>query len=179
MRLRVAPPPASSSSAWSASPGCPVLRTLVPRRRRSFGLPRIFSPLAVPAMEFRVTPNLAFFRAAECLKLRVAPTLHVSCCACDESPGSPRSCISGFAGDGASSCPASRILRRCRLTNSPGCPGSLALRYRRRSVFGLPRTLDLPAPADGSPSCPGSRTIRLCHRRTSGLPRSFFSGDAD
>jgi hypothetical protein len=93
--------------------------------------------------------------------------------------GCPSSFISGFAGDGSPSRLESLIFRRCRLTNSPGCPGFSALRYRRRSVSGLPRILYLPAPADGSPSCLGSRTIRFCHRRISGLPRSFSSGGAD
>jgi len=158
-----------------ASPGCPVPRTHLPRRRRISGLPRIFGPLAVPAVDLRVAPKLATFCVAGSVEPRVAPFLHFLPSASDEFPGCPRFCISGFTGGGASSRLESRILRRCRLANSPGCPASSAPRYRRRPVSGLPRILYPPAPADLSPSCLGLRTIRLCQRRISGSPRIFLS----
>jgi hypothetical protein len=122
-------------------------------------LPRISHPPALPvSIEFRVAPVLHFLRSAS-----------------DEPPGCPRFCISGSTGDVASSRLESRILRRCRLANSPGCPASSAPRYRRRPGSGSPRILYPPAPADLSPSRLGLRTIRLCQRRISGSPRSFLS----
>jgi len=59
IRLRVPPVPDASGLARHASSGCPAFSARLPRRRRSCELPRPFSPLAVPAMEFRVSPNLA------------------------------------------------------------------------------------------------------------------------
>jgi hypothetical protein len=155
--------------------GLPRVRTHLPRRRRISGLPRIFSPLAVPAEDLRVAPNLASFRVAGFVELQVAPSPHFLRNASDESPGCPSFCISGFTGDGVSSRLESRILRRCRLANSTGCPASSVPRYRRRPVSGLPRILYPPAPADLSPSRLGLRTIRLCQRRISGSPRIFLS----
>jgi len=102
MRLRVAPYPASFGRAG----------------RRISGLPRIFGPLAVPAMDLRVAPNFASFRASRFLILRVAPVPQASFPASDtDRRVAPLFCISSFAGDGSSSCPESRILRRCRLAD--------------------------------------------------------------
>jgi len=159
MRLRVAPYPAPTCRAGDESPGYPESSVHWLCRRWIFGSPRSSQPSALPvSVEPRVAPFLHFLRSAS-----------------DEFPGCPRFCISGFTGGGASSRLESRILRRCRLANSPGCPASSAPRYRRRPVSGLPRILYPPAPADLSPSCLGLRTIRLCQRRISGSPRIFLS----
>jgi len=156
------------------------------------GLPRTPHPTAAPATKFRVAPNLQSIGLCRrrifgsprsshpstlpvSVELRVAPFLHFLRNASDEFPSCPRFCISGFTGDGVSSRLESRILRRCRLANSTGCPASSVPRYRRRPVSGLPRILYPPAPADLSPSCLGLRTIRLCQRRIFGSPRIFLS----
>jgi len=47
----------------SASSGLPRSRRIGPRRRRSFGLPRPFSPLAVPATMLQVSPLHPSFHA--------------------------------------------------------------------------------------------------------------------
>jgi len=159
MRLRVAPYPAPTCRAGDESPGYPESSVHWLCRRWIFGSPRSSQPSALPvSVEPRVAPFLHFLRSAS-----------------DEFPGCPRFCISGFTGGGASSRLESRILRRCRLANSPGCPASSAPRYRRRPVSGLPRILYPPVPADLSPSRLGLRTIRLCQRRISGSPRIFLS----
>jgi len=160
MRLRVAPYPASFCRAGDESPGCPESSVHSLCRRWIIESPRCSHPSAPPVVRFRV-----------------APSPHPFCCASEQALGCPSPCSPALPAIDRRVAPTF-ILRRCRLTNSPSCPGFSVLRYRRRSVSGLPRILDLPAPADGSPSLPGLRTIRLCLRRISGSPRTFYSGYA-
>jgi hypothetical protein len=97
----------------AAVPGCPVQRILQQARRTIRRVSPISRCLAVPAMDFRVAPNLACFRGALVrssglpLPSDFAPPLI-------RPPGCPGLLISGFAGDGSSSRPDSHILRRCR-----------------------------------------------------------------
>jgi len=90
--------------------------------------------------------------------LRAAPLM--------EDLGCPSSCISGFTGDGSSSCPDFHILRRCRLASPrvapspslsvsptirrPGCPKLRILRHR---------LIDIRVSSDHSPS--GSPWLNL------------------
>ena len=116
-------PPASSGLASYASPGRPVPRILWPRRVTNLRVAPHLRPLAVPAMDLRVAPNLASFRASRFLILRVAPVPQASFPASDTGLRvAPSSCISGFTGDGSSSYPESRILRRCRLADLQVAP---------------------------------------------------------
>lgn len=138
-----------SSSAWAnpAFPGCPVPRTLEPRRRRSSGLPLPFSPSAVPAMCCRVAPTLSCLPRCRFKRFPGLPRfLTPPAALLMQSSGCPLFCTSGFTGDGAPSRLDSRILRRCRLTDlrvapnfgpsvspmtrSSGCPDSRIFRPR-------------------------------------------------
>ena len=104
--------------ASCASPGCPVLRVLWPRRvtdstsypassvlwlcrRWIFELPRISHR---SALLVSVTHRVAPFSSLPLAALSI------------QASGFPSSCISGFAGDGVPSRLEPRILRRCRLT---------------------------------------------------------------
>ena len=171
--LQVAPLPRSSR---------PVLGCV-------FGLPRVRSPSAEPASEPSGCPAASDLWRCRRWSARVASNLHAFGVAgfqrgsglprwlspppatpAIQSSGCPSSCISGFTGDRSSSRLDSRILRRCRLRNSPGCPGALRLRYRRRSVSGLPRDTHPPAPADNCPSHLGSPAIRFASVDSPGCP---------
>jgi len=98
-------------------------------------------------MDFRVASNLASYRAAGFSDSPGRPVFLTSSATLSiQASGFPSSSISGFAGDGASSCLESRILRRCRLTDpqvalnsgpsvspsirSSGCPASRIVRLR-------------------------------------------------
>jgi len=116
MRLRVASRLASFSAAGGNSPGRPEssLHHASPPGV-SAGLPRFPHLPAVPAMEPRVAPRFPSFSAAVGGILRVAPCpLSFSCASRCFRRVAPASTPSGCASDGASGCPASRILRRCR-----------------------------------------------------------------
>ena len=144
-------------------PGRPGFCIFRPCRRWIFESPRISHPSAHPPRQLRVAPQSRLFGCACRYILRVTPV----------------SASSGCAGDGASSFPASRVLRRfwrCCLgsplgsalpaappgvvASCPALPHLPALPWVQ--VSGLPRILSPLAPADGSPSCLGSRTLRLC-----------------
>jgi hypothetical protein len=103
--------------AWLRLRVAPV-RCLLPRRRRSFELPRRFSPLTVPAMDLRVAPNLACFRDLGWLASGFPGALPPLRSPLMQAAGLPQyPCTSGFAGDGSPSRLEFRILRRCRLTD--------------------------------------------------------------
>jgi len=143
-------------------PGRPGFCIFRPCRRWIFELPRISHPSAHPSRQ-----------------LRVSPQSRLSSCACRYIPRvAPVPASSGFAGDGLSSCLASRVLRRLwrwcfgsplgsalpsappgMVAGFPTLPHLPALPWVQ--VSGLPRILAPSAPADGSPSCLGSRTFRL------------------
>jgi hypothetical protein len=144
-------------------PGRPGFCIFRPCRRWIFESPRISHPSAhLPR------------------QLRVSPQSRLSSCACRcISRVAPVSASSGFAGDGLSSCLASRVLRRIwrwcfglplgsafpvappgMVAGCPALPHLPALPWVQ--VSGLPRILSPSAPVDGSPSCLGSRTLRLC-----------------
>lgn len=126
MRSQVAPLPRSSRSARVASPGCPFPAPFLLSRRpnprvaprfRAFGRagdgsfesPQTSMPLALPvSAKFRVAPLLPPSPAPPAM----------------EDSGRPLSCISGFTGDGSSSCPDARIIRRCRPAGSQVAPSS-------------------------------------------------------
>jgi hypothetical protein len=111
-------------------PGCPGFCIFRPCRRWIFESPRISHPSAHP------TPKLASCPAALLFRLRLSMSPRVA----------PVSASSGCAGDGSTSCPASRVLRRLW-----------------RWCFGLPLGIALPAaPPGGFASCPALRTFRLC-----------------
>ena len=111
-------------------PSCPGFCIFRPCRRWIFESPRISHPSAHPA------PKLTGFPAALLLRLRLPMSPRVA----------PVSASSGCAGDGSSSCPASRVLR-CLW----------------RWCFGFPLSIALPAaPPGGFASCPALRTFRLC-----------------
>jgi len=102
-----------SSRLSMRPPGCPGFRIFRPCRRWIFELPRISHPSALLA-----------------LKPRVAPNLHCSSCACRcVLRVSPATASSGFTGDGSSSRPESRVLRRFRRW-SFGLPLGFAFRLR-------------------------------------------------
>lgn len=114
--------------------GLPRLRALPPRRRPSCRLPRNLSPWAVPAMEVRVSPNLACLSVPGITGLRVAPFTCFSLNAFDAVPGLPHALhrpalpamelrvASYLASFGGADWPVVRL---------PRVP---VLRYRRRSV---------------------------------------------
>jgi len=109
--------------------GRPGFRIFRPCRQWSLESPRISHPSAHPARQPWVTPQLAF-------QLRL-PMIHRV---------APASSSSGFAGDGAPSCLASRILRRFRGWS-----------------FGSPRSFARPgAPPSVAASFPAPCTFRLC-----------------
>jgi hypothetical protein len=94
-------------------PGCPGFRIFRPCRRWIFESPRISHPSALLA-----------------LNPRVAPRLRCSSCACGCVLWvSPATASSGFAGDGSSSRPESRVLR-CFRRWSFGLPLGFAFRLR-------------------------------------------------
>jgi len=131
LRLRVAPYPAPN----------------LPRRRRIFGLPRIFSPLAVPAVDFRVAPNFASFRVAGFRRVPgcpfaplppAAPPMSSRVAPGTASPALPAMefrVASNLASFGGADWPIPRVapLRQSlgiADDQSPGCPESCILRYR-------------------------------------------------
>lgn len=162
--------------ASCASPGCPVLRVLWPRRvtdstgcpassvlwlcrRWIFELPRISHPSALPVSVIR----------------RVAPfSSHPPCNAFDQGLRLPfvldlRLCRRWSFESPRISHPSAVPIDR-----SPGRPELRSLGIAFDPPCGLPRISDRPAPAGGLPSHPGSHTLRLCQRRVSGSPRTSF-----
>jgi hypothetical protein len=128
MRLRVAPPPASSRPVRVASPGCPVLRSLSPGpASESSGCPLV-SVLRLCRRWMLELPRTSHaFGGAGFSQVRVAPWPASSCSAPDVGlQVSSSSCISGFTGDGSSSRPDARIFRRCRAA-SPRVAPSISL----------------------------------------------------
>jgi len=149
MRLRVAPHPRSSYPARVAFPGCPVPRSLPAEPASEPSGCHLAPGLRLcRRWSARVAPNFACLR--RCWFQRgsgfprwlppppAAPAM--------KDLGCPLSCISGFTGDGSSSCPDFRIFRRCRAASPrvapspslsvsptirrPGCPKLRILRYR-------------------------------------------------
>jgi len=119
MRRRVTPLPRSSRSALgcvsglprprslsaepaSESSGCPLVSGLRPCRRWPLELPRTSHAFGVAGFS-----ELPSYPGESRLLL---PRLM-------KDSGRPLSCISGFTGDGPSSRPDARIIRRCRLTS--------------------------------------------------------------
>jgi len=124
------------------SPSCPGFCIFRPCRRWIFELPRISHPSTHPALRLRVAPQLNFW-----LRLLMSPRV------------TPVPASSGCAGDGSSSCPESRVLRRLWCWR-----------------FGFPLSTALPvAPPSAIASCPAYCTFRLCLGfKLSGCPESFF-----
>jgi len=120
----LSPEPASESS------GCPLVSALRLCQRWTFELPR--TSHAFGGAGFSRVPSFPggshfLLQRPRCRNL-----------------GFPSSCISGFAGDGSSSRPDSRIFRRCRLAGSRVAPSP------SRSV----------SPTIRRPSCPALRILR-------------------
>ena len=140
------------------------------------------------------------------MNLRVAPNSHHSALPSTSSPGSPRSftppaaplkqalgrpspCISGFAGDGSPSCPESRILRRCRLTDlrvaphlglsvSPtirfsGCPESRIFRHRLMDFRVTSDRAPSGCAIEESSSYPESSSLATSIGQFPGCPKSW------
>jgi len=148
LRLRVAPylapfllsrRPTPRVAPWLRSFGCAGDGPLeLPRTSHAFG-----------GASFSEVPS---FPGVSRL-LRAAPLM--------EDLGCPSSCISGFTGDGSSSCPDFHILRRCRLASPRVAPSpSLSVSPTIRRP-GCPKTSNPPAPADRYPSLLGSLSIRF------------------
>jgi len=91
----------------SESSGCPLISNLRRCRRWPFELPRT-------SHAFGVT---GFSKVPSCPGRSPSPAAPVM-----EDSGCPSSCISGFTGDGSSSRPDVRIIRRCRLTSPRVAP---------------------------------------------------------
>jgi len=111
-------PRSLSAEPASESSGCPLVSSLRLCRRWPFELPRTSHALGVAG----------FGEAPSCPGHSPSPAAPVM-----EDSGRPLSCISGFTGDGSSSCPDARIIRRCRLTGpqvapSPGLSVSPTIR---------------------------------------------------
>jgi len=161
--------------ASCASPGCPVLRVLWPRRviastgcpaspilwlcrRWIFELPRISHPSALLVSVIRrVAPFPHFLRNAFDPGFRFPFVLDLRLCR-RWSSESPR--ISH-----PSAVPIDR---------SSGRPELRSLGIAFDLFFGLPLIADRPASAGGLPSRPGSRTLRLCQRRAFESLRTSF-----
>jgi len=174
MKLRVAPPPASSRSARVSFRGCPLLRSLCAEpasdflgcpsssalrlcRRSPLELPRTSMPSAPPVSAgFWVSPVAP---ASSCcasgtgLRLPFAPYLRLYRRWIVESPRFSH----------LSAVPAVKV---------PGCPFPSHFRYRRRSVSGLPRMLILRHRLMGCPSHLGSLTIRFALIESPSCPGS-------
>jgi hypothetical protein len=137
-----------------ASPGFPVLRILWPRRATIPQVAPLPRPLAVPAMDHRVAPNLASSSPLVSVIPRVAPFPHALLRRpLTQNLGCPAFCVSGLAGDGAPSRLESRILRRCRVTDHQVAPNS-GLSVSPMIFPQVAPLPDLPAPADGRPEFP-------------------------
>ena len=164
MRLRVAPLPASSRSARVSFRGCPLLRSLSAELASdSSGYPSSSalrlcrrSPLELPRTSDAFGAS-GFLRGSEFPRW-LPPS---SCCASDTGLRLPLA-------------PHLRLYRRWIVESPrfshlsavpgvkvPGCPFPSHFRYRRRSVFGLPRMLILRHRLMGCPSYLGSLTIRF------------------
>ena len=174
MRPRVTPLPASSRSARVSFRGCPVLRSLSAEpasdssgcplasglrlcRRSLLEFPRTSMPLAPPVSAgFRVSP--------------VAPTS--SCCASDTGFGLPLAQYLRLYRRWIVESPRFSHPSAVPAVKAPSCPGPSHFRYRRRSVFGLPRVLILRHRLMGSPSHLGSLTIRFASIDSPSCPRS-------
>jgi len=190
-RLRVAPVPASSRLAWLRLRVAPV-RCLLPRRRRSFELPRRFSPLTVPAMDLRVAPNLACFRDLGWLASGFPGALPPLRSPLMQAAGLPQyPCTSGFAGDGSPSRLEFRILRRCRLTDlqvapnfSPSVSPMIRIRVAPHPsssgpgwwISESPRIAPSGSPGVDSSGCPkASFPPAFASGKSSSLPESLLS----
>jgi len=144
-------PRSLSAEPASESSGCPLASSLRLCRRWPFELPRTSHAFGVAG----------FGKVPSCPGRSPSPAAPVM-----EDSGRPLSCISGFTGDGSSSCPDARIIRRCRLTGpqvapSPGlsvsptirCPSCPERRILRH------RLMDIRVASDHAPS--GSPRLNL------------------
>jgi len=182
MRFRVSSAPASSDWASNASPGCPFLAFLQPRRRRICELPRIFGPFGCAGDGSSSRPEFHILQR----------------CRFRWSFESPRffsfSCNTSHVGLRLPLVPHLRLYRRWDLQVAPnlssfggadwptsGFPLRSVLRYRRRSVFQIPlfrflRIANLPAPSGGYPSFPGVAPSVFAIVESSGRPESSSLG---
>jgi hypothetical protein len=87
MNLQVSSKAAPSGSPGDLAPGFPGTSIFQRRLRRISGLPRLFGPLAAPAMDLQVAPNLSS-----------------SGCAASASSGFPESCVYGWVDDESPAC---------------------------------------------------------------------------
>jgi hypothetical protein len=174
MRVRVAPPPASSRSARVSFRGCPLLRSLSAEpapdssgfpsssvlrlcRRSPLELPRTSMPSAPPvSTRFQVS--------------LVAPVS--SCCASDTGLRLPLALYLRLDRRWIVESPRSSHLSAVPGVKVPGCPFPSHFRYRRRSVSGSPRVLILRHRLMGCPSYLGSLTIRFALVDSPGYPAS-------
>jgi len=137
-----------------ASPGCPVPAPFGRAVRRFRELPR-FPVLWLYRRWIFELPRISHPQAPRVSVIpRVAPFPHALLrCPLTRNLGCPAFRISGLAGDGVSSCPESRILRRCRVTGLQVAP-NFGLSVSPMILLRVAPHPDLPAPADGPPEFP-------------------------
>jgi len=163
MRLRVAPPPASSRSARVAAPGCPVPRSLSAEpASESSGCPlvsalrlcrRCPSELPRTSHAFGVTGFSEVLGFPSCAR----PLLQRPRCRTQVSPRPAPPALPVIDRRVASILSTSAV----PVVKASSRPDALRPRYRRRSVSGSPRMLILRHRLMGCPSYLGSRTFRF------------------
>jgi len=188
--LRVAPSPRSLRLGRVRISELPRSCAFRPRRRPSFGFPRTFSPLAVPAMDHRVSSNLASSTPLA-LPLRVAParalpTAPMTSPRVSPSPASFRLCqrwifefprvshLSAYLVVNLRVSPNPRS-SRCADDESPGIPGSCILWLCRQCVFEFPRVSHPSAgPAAKPRVSPKLRATGLAFDQFPSIPESWI-----
>jgi hypothetical protein len=141
---------------------------------RNLRLPLGFSPSAVPAMDARVTPNLAclwrcwFQQGSEFP--RVAPAS--SCLASDAGLGLPLVLHLRLYRRWIIESPRCSHLSAVPIGQYSSCPAYQPFGIADDSSSRLPRTSNPPAPIDGYPSYPGSLTYRFALVESPSCPGS-------
>jgi len=174
MRLRVAPPPASSRPARVASPGCPVPRSLP----------------AVPASESSGCPSASGLRLCRRWMLELPRTSHTfGVAGFGEVPGFPGGsrlllqrprCRTRVSPRPAPRLDRRWIIESPRFSHLSAVPSCQSSGFPETRPFGiaddssprLPQTPNPPAPNDGYPSYLGSRTFRFALARSPSRPES-------
>src|SRR6478736_4049059 len=122
MRLRVAPPPASSRPVRVASPGCPVLRSLSPEPApESSGCPLV-SVLRLCRRWIIESPRFSHLSAVPTCQFPSCPEPQPFGIADDSPPELPRASNPPAPIDGYPSYLGSPTIRFA-LVRSPSCPG--------------------------------------------------------
>jgi hypothetical protein len=174
MRMRVAPPPASSRSARVSFWGCPLLRSLSAEPASdSSGCPSS-SALRLcrrsPSKSPRTSMPSAPLVSARFQVSLVAPAS--SCCASDTGLRLPLVLYLRLYRRWIVESPRFSHLSAVPAVKVPGCPFPSHFRYRRRSVFRLPRMLIFRHRLMGCPSHLGSLTIRFASIDSPSFPGS-------